>query len=60
MPVLEHVAHSVGGGVDRRHIQEILGHASSKTTEIYTHVSNKSLGKIINPLDQAVRRLKTK
>ena len=58
MPAGDHAAYSVG--VDHRHIQEILGHASSKTTEIYTHVSNKSLGKIINPLDQAVRRLKTK
>jgi integrase len=28
-----------------------LGHKSSKTTEIYTHVSNKDLGKIKNPLD---------
>jgi integrase/recombinase XerD len=28
-----------------------LGHKSSKTTEIYTHVSNKDLGKIKSPLD---------
>jgi len=28
-----------------------LGHKSSKTTEIYTHVSNRELGKIKNPLD---------
>jgi len=28
-----------------------LGHKSSKTTEIYTHVSMKSLKNIKNPLD---------
>jgi site-specific recombinase XerD len=32
-------------------IQELLEHRSSKTTEIYTHVSNKSLRSIMNPLD---------
>ncbi|WP_368294565.1 hypothetical protein [Dehalobacter sp. TBBPA1] len=32
-------------------MQELLGHSSSKTTEIYTHVSIKDLGKIKSPLD---------
>ncbi len=37
-------------GTDLRIIQKILGHSSSKTTEIYTHVSNQLLSKVDLPI----------
>ena len=43
--------HLLEQGTDIRYIQTILGHGSSKTTEIYTHVSKKSLAQIKSPLD---------
>ncbi|WP_280959775.1 tyrosine-type recombinase/integrase [Anaerophaga thermohalophila] len=39
-------------GTDLRYIQALSGHASTKTTGIYTHVSTQELSKIINPLDE--------
>ena len=43
--------HLLERGTDFRYIQELHGHQSVRTTEIYTHVSSKSIGKIRSPLD---------
>ncbi|MFH1297375.1 MAG: tyrosine-type recombinase/integrase [Bacteroidota bacterium] len=46
-----YATHLHEAGVDIRFIQVLLGHKSSKTTEIYTHVSQKSLQRIRSPFD---------
>lgn len=44
--------HLLEHGTDLRYIQNLLGHESSKTTEIYTHITTKGFDQIVSPLDQ--------
>lgn len=46
-----YATHLLESGTDLRFIQELLGHSSSRTTEIYTHVSIKSIQNIKSPFD---------
>lgn len=43
-------AHLLENGVDVRYVQELLGHANIRTTQIYTKVTNPMLRKIKSPL----------
>jgi integron integrase len=44
--------HLLEEGVNIRVVQELMGHADVKTTEIYTHVMAKNIEAVISPLDR--------
>ena len=43
--------HLLEKGVNLRYIQVLLGHNSSKTTEIYTHVCASDITKVVSPIE---------
>jgi site-specific recombinase XerD len=57
--ILRHTAATqlIEAGVDIRYIQRLLGHASLNTTEIYTHVSDRALRRVVSDADVVGRFL---
>jgi site-specific recombinase XerD len=51
--------HLLEQGTDIRFIQELLGHSSVRTTEIYTHVSKRTIGTIRSPIEQVLQTKRT-
>ena len=51
-----YATHLLESGVNLRYIQELLGHSSPKTTQIYTHVSSEGIRKIESPLDRLYKK----
>jgi integrase/recombinase XerD len=48
--------HLLEQGTSIRVVQVLLGHSSVMTTQIYTHVSNEAIAKVVSPLDHLPRR----
>ncbi len=54
-----YATHLLENGIDIRYIQSLLGHARPETTMIYTHVKRKDLMEIANPLDVALKTIRS-
>jgi site-specific recombinase XerD len=60
--MLRHTAATqlIEAGVDIRYIQRLLGHSSLSTTEIYTHVSDRALKRVVSDADVLGRFAQTR
>jgi integron integrase len=47
-----YATHLLENGMNIRMVQELMGHTSVETTEIYTHVMDKDLDQVQSPLDR--------